>query len=396
MRFPLYLFFTSFLITLGFGTLIPLAPALVGKFGGTASSIGLLFAAYSFSRFVATPFWGAQCDNIGRKKVLMISLTGAALGYGGVWFATSMWMLAACWAVVGLTDGMAAATYAAAADRTSSADRSRVFARLNAASGLGFVVGPLLGAATIDLGPAAPFALVAAIYASAILATYHFMPETRPESVKTETFSFRQSNSVAVLISQLRLPTIRNLLIGIFLMWLVVMSVATNLASLIEIKTDWSPEQVAFLFSARGVMDVLLSALVVPFVVVRLGEARTALMGGLVVGTGAILIVAFAWTTSAAFVFAGVLLFSIGQPHLQTSLIGLASLATPEERQGKVQGAIQGCQSSAEITGPLSAGFLAEGVSPASPYMLSAMAAVIAGRLGWDHSVLRKRKSEWI
>lgn len=384
MRLPLYLFVSALMITFGLGTIIPLAPTIVAHHGGTAASIGLLFGAYSISRFFSTPFLGALCDRVGRKRVMMISLAGAAVGYGGFAAASSMAWLALSWAVVGLTDGLAAATYAACADRSDPETRSQTFARLGAASGLGFILGPLLAASTIGYGIALPFLCVALVYLAALVGAYFLMPETRLATTGREPLAWRQMNSFVVLGTQLRRPLIRRFLVGIFLFWIVVMTAATNLAALIEYRAGWTPSETAFLFSLRGGLDVVLALLVVPFVVGRLGEARTALIGGIATAAGCAAFVAFAASADPRLLFGGLALFSIGQPHLQTAMLGLASLHTSESDQGKVQGAILGGQASAEIVGPLSAGFLFDIVGPGAPYILCTFAASIAGWLGWS------------
>lgn len=296
MRLPPFLFVSAFMITFGFGTIIPLAPTLVALHGGTASSIGMLFGAYSISRFISTPVLGALCDRIGRKRVMMISLTGASIGYAGFAAAGSMTMMALSWAIVGLTDGMGAATYAACADRSEPEARSRMFARLGAASGLGFVLGPLLAASTIRLGASVPFLSIAAIYLVALIATLWLMPETRPAAAGTTPLSFKGMNSFSVLGAQLGQPLARAILAGIFLLWIVVMTVATNLAALIELKAAWTPAQTALLFSARGCLDVALTFLVVPLVVTQLGESRTALLGGFATAIGCLACLVFAVT----------------------------------------------------------------------------------------------------
>lgn len=393
MRLPRFIFVSAFMITFGLGTIIPLAPTIVAHHGGTASSIGMLFGAYSLSRFFSTPFLGALCDRIGRKRVMLISLAGAAIGYLGFAVASSMASLALSWAIVGLTDGIAAATYASCADRSEPLKRSQIFARLGAASGLGFILGPLLAANTINHGIALPFLCVSATYLAALVGTSFLMPETLTITAKSAPLSWRTMNSFVVLGAQLRIPLIRRFLVAIFLFWIVVMTAATNLAALIEYKSGWSASETALLFSLRGGLDVVLALLVVPLVVAWLGEARTALVGGIATAAGCAAFVAFAATSQIPFLLTGLVLFSVGQPHLQTAMLGLASLHTSESDQGRVQGAILGGQASAEIVGPLSAGFLFDGVGPGAPYVLCTFAAGIAGWLGWSgrQSCLPKR-----
>ncbi len=76
---------TLFLIVLidliGFGLVIPLLPFYAVRFGGTAPEVTWLLAAYSLTQLAAAPLWGRLSDRVGRRPVLMASMTASALAY---------------------------------------------------------------------------------------------------------------------------------------------------------------------------------------------------------------------------------------------------------------------------------------------------------------------------
>lgn len=89
-----FLFFTIFLDLLGVGILIPIVPLL---FADPSSAyfllspgtnidygyilLGFLVASYPLSLFLTAPILGQLSDRFGRKKILIISITGTALSY---------------------------------------------------------------------------------------------------------------------------------------------------------------------------------------------------------------------------------------------------------------------------------------------------------------------------
>ena len=75
----------------------PILPAIVGPLGGTAFTIGLLFAAYNLVHFLAIPTFGALEDRHGRRVVQLASMGGVIAGTAifavGVWSGAGLWVL---------------------------------------------------------------------------------------------------------------------------------------------------------------------------------------------------------------------------------------------------------------------------------------------------------------
>ena len=66
---------------IGFGIIIPLLPFYAEYFMASPTEVGLIMATYSFTQFLAAPFWGRLSDKIGRRPVLLVSLMGLAISY---------------------------------------------------------------------------------------------------------------------------------------------------------------------------------------------------------------------------------------------------------------------------------------------------------------------------
>ncbi|MDQ2988340.1 MAG: MFS transporter, partial [Pseudomonadota bacterium] len=151
---PLQLFFLAaavFVVSAGYGSLLPLLPAWITQQSPGASPaevsrhVGFLSGVYTAGVLVGAPIWGLISDRIGRPHILIVGLIG---------YVTSLLLMllpsmGGLWAIYGLRS--AAGLFVAAvvpivpalvAAHTPTTVRARRFAWLGAASLLGFLFGP--------------------------------------------------------------------------------------------------------------------------------------------------------------------------------------------------------------------------------------------------------------
>src|SRR5208283_3643378 len=81
-----FIFVTLVLLMLGVGIIIPVLPGLITQFkGGSVAegseSYGWLVGAFATMQFVAAPVLGSLSDRYGRRKVILLALTGSAIDY---------------------------------------------------------------------------------------------------------------------------------------------------------------------------------------------------------------------------------------------------------------------------------------------------------------------------
>ena len=112
-----------------------------------------------------SPWWGRKSDQVGRKIVIVIGLTGYAVGtvvFAGV-FALGMKGILSGWALYFtalvcrcMQSSLMAATSpgvtAYAADHSSRAFRTQTLARIGTANSLGLIIGPVLAGLLAGLG----------------------------------------------------------------------------------------------------------------------------------------------------------------------------------------------------------------------------------------------------
>ena len=178
-------FMTLFLDLVGFSIIFPLFPAMLEYYipdGANSTSLlgrlisplfywaensgatnpkfmtsvlfgGILGSLYSLLQFICAPLWGSYSDRVGRRKVLIITISGLALSYAAWFFAASFWVLVLARLIGGAMGGNLSVATAVVADVTSVSKRSSGMALVGIAFGLGFIIGPAVGgiSATLNL-----------------------------------------------------------------------------------------------------------------------------------------------------------------------------------------------------------------------------------------------------
>lgn len=138
---------------------------------------GLIGSAFSLLQFLSAPLTGALSDCLGRRLVMLLSVTGLAASYA-VWAASrSFTAFLASRAIGGVSKGNVSLSTAIVADLDSPQARSQGMAVIGVAFSLAFTLGPMLGAC---------LALESAPWVSLLLAVcdllflFCFLPETLP------------------------------------------------------------------------------------------------------------------------------------------------------------------------------------------------------------------------
>ena len=130
---------------MGFGIILPLLPFIAEKYQANPFQIGMLTASYSFFQLVASPIIGRLSDRYGRKKILIISQFGSAVGYLLLGIAGNLPLLFISRIVDGITGGNISIAQAYIADVTDKKNRAKGMGMIGAAFGIGFIFGQALG-----------------------------------------------------------------------------------------------------------------------------------------------------------------------------------------------------------------------------------------------------------
>jgi MFS family permease len=185
----LVVFLTVFIDLVGFGIVLPLLPRYSERFGAEGWKIGAIIASFSVMQLFLAPWWGRLSDRIGRRPVLLISNGGSAVAYGmfalaaaPVWSAgvALTWLLASR-VFAGACGANIAVAAAYIADITPPEKRSKGMGLIGVAFGLGFILGPAIGAFSAHaFGLAGPGWVAAGLCGANFVLAWTILAESRP------------------------------------------------------------------------------------------------------------------------------------------------------------------------------------------------------------------------
>ncbi len=392
---------------IGFGIVLPILPIYARRFHASSLAAALLVSAFSAAGFVTAPLWGRLSDRYGRRPVILVSLAGTALGSLLTGAATGLVLLFVGRVIDGASGASISVAQAAAADMAPAEERSRLFGLLGAAFGIGFVAGPAIGALGALWGPRVPFFLAAALAAANTVVAWRRLPETHPRTPAAHPAEPTGPADRRVASPDPRPgpggdrrprstpapaapagpaaagPAWRNPLLRAALPLLVVAFSAMVAFSGFEATFALFGQRhlglgigsAAAVFVAVGAVIVAVQGGLVHEVSRRLGETTT-LVVGLVLDTAGLVVLAPArgWALAAP----ALLLLTVGQGLLQTTMASaLAGRAGPG-RRGQVLGAQQSVSALARILGPAAGGALLGSSGSGVTYLFGAALSLFA------------------
>ena len=354
------LFFIVVIDLIGFGVIIPLLPFYAEFYHASPAEVGLVMATYSFTQFLAAPFWGRMSDRVGRKPVLLISLAGAALSYIWLGYCETLWALFAARAVGGFMAGNISTAFAYVADVTTRENRAKGMGMIGAAFGLGFIIGPAMGGILAGSDPVnadfrSPAFAAAGLSAIAFILTLTILKESLSleirERLAAQTSQTRRQQFIRVATN----PVVTQLLLISFLATFAFAGLEATFAMWSRRQFGWGPEQNGYLFAFIGVLGALIQGGLIGRLTKRFGEANLIIQGSVALTLG-IFLIPFSQTLPVLVVAMMIAAygFSVISPALSSSL----SLQAGEDEQGGMMGVSRSATTLARVAGPASAGLL--------------------------------------
>ena len=338
------LFLTIFVSLIGFGIIIPLLPFYAQTFGAKPTTIGLLFASFSLAQFIAAPVLGELSDRWGRRPVLIFSLLGTVLSFALLALAHTLTMLFVARIIDGLSGGNITAARAYIADVTPPEERARRYGLIGAAFGLGFILGPALGAAFAHISYTAPIWAAVVLSAAAAALAFVWLPEPERHQENNAPVWWR---AIGDLISRPGL----GVLLGVDLLyWSTFAVYQTTFALFGQRRFGWDATHIGYILATFGLLGVLIQVRVVGPVTRRFGDKGT-LICGLVCATAGLAIGAMAHSVPIFVV--GLIPAALGMGLCNPTLISLISRSVGANEQGLVQGAAGSLESLGRTVGPV-------------------------------------------
>jgi len=408
------LFLTVFVDLVGFSIIFPLFPdmldhyveadgteSLIGKLAAwlgefvshpdadrqqlytTALFGGILGSIYSTLQFIFAPLWGRISDRTGRRPILLISISGLALAYL-VWvFSGSFVLLVLSRVVAGIMGGNISVATAAVADITEEKDRAKGMGMIGAAFGLGFILGPAIGAllSNIDLTGAGGLPGLNPYSAPALaamgLSIWNLvwvsmrLPETLPPEKRGLGSTHTRSFNPVRLLSGHNLPAgVSGTNLVFFLFQTAFAGMEFTLVFLAKERLKYTQQDMMWIFIFIGLLIALVQGGIVRRLAPKLGERRLIRTGLAMVLPGLVIVGA---ATSTVPFYCGLALLAIGSALVSPCLSALVSLYTPADRQGEVLGVFRSLGALSRAIAPIIAGLVFWKLGSQWPYYGSAV-----------------------
>lgn len=347
------IFLTVLVDVLALTIVLPLLPFYAQELGATKLTVGLLFASFSICQLFSGPVLGRLSDRVGRKPVLLASQLGTFAGLLIMAFANRIEWLFVGRILDGLTAGNLSIAQAYIADVTAPERRTRAFAIIGIAFGIGFLVGPAFsGLFAKHFGNHAPFLLAAALSLTSVALTATLLPRTPGTSSSSE----RGLSALRRVLSD-RAP--RGRLLEFFTYLLAFSMLTGGLALFLADRMGYDVAQVGWAFAYAGLIGGLMQG-GIGRLAHRLGEDR--LSAGGVVGM-AVGYAILSQAGSLPVLGVGLTIGSAGAAVVRPALTTLLTGSVSDEDRGMVLGASQSIASLASATGPaLSGVFIQRGL----------------------------------
>jgi MFS transporter, DHA1 family, tetracycline resistance protein len=370
---------TVFVDVLGVGILLPVLPQLIYTIfepagysqSGALIMLGWLTAIYPLMMFFATPILGQLSDRFGRKKVLAFSLLGTAIGY--VLFAIGILtknipLLFAARALDGITGGNISVARAVIADVTPPEHRAKNFGLMGAAFGVGFVVGPYLGArlASPDasffglfdapswFSAATPFWFAAILAGLNMLSVMFLLPETLTKVNRGLKLAWNQS--LSNIRKAAARPALRVIFTAEFLFWGGFTFFTTFFQILLFQKLGFAVHNVGDFFAYIGLWIAFSQAVLVPIWAKHFKPHNILKVGMFGLGTALLLQTLPHNTTQLLMVAPFIAIFN---GMVMANASALVSISAGRDEQGEVLGIEASVTALAQSIPAIIAGYVA-------------------------------------
>lgn len=370
---------TVFLDVLGVGILIPVLPQLIFRifepagfsYNSSLILLGWLTAIFPLMQFFATPILGQLSDRYGRRKVLAFSLLGTATGY--FLFAVAIItknipLLFASRALDGITGGNISVARAVVADVSPEEHRTRNFGLIGACFGLGFVLGPYLGARLASpsvsffglfntphwFTTATPFWFAGILSVFNVVLLLARLPETHKHINKKLRLTWDQS--LKNIQKAATSDTLRVIFASEFMFWGGFTFFTTFFQILLIQKLGFTQSNVGDFFAYIGICIALTQGFLTPLVAKRFKNYQVLRFAFL--GTGVALLLQL-WPSNTKQLLLVAPLIAIFNGLVLANATALVSKSVGPEIQGEVLGIEASVQALAQAIPAAIAGYIA-------------------------------------
>ncbi|GIN99409.1 hypothetical protein J5TS2_00780 [Brevibacillus halotolerans] len=381
---PKRVIFLSLMICyIGLGVINPVLAPLIREMGLDEMHAGWIISASALVLLLGAPIWGKQSDRFGRKPIMIIGLVGftfslvlfAWLSWIGLQGKTELTLLFILLLFSRMLFGlffpaMTSSGQALMADLTSLHERSAGMAMIGAASGIGFLIGPAMGAALSGIHLLFPIVVAAVLSLFAALLVYVRIPRFTPKSSGNR-------NKL-----NLRKPGIRPYLLVALCMMSAIVMLQVTAGFYVQDKFGLNSKDTA-LWVGISLFCVGFMMALVQMVVIRKRSfmPRTLLRIGLPILGGGLLLLVFI-NNLFSFVLA-FLLLGVGGGFAMPGYTAGVSMASGEEEQGAAAGLTTAATGVGSFVAPI-VGTALYRIQPEAPYWVGFLVVAMLTIYVWS------------
>jgi|GEM_PF-84438 MFS transporter, DHA1 family, tetracycline resistance protein len=356
----------TFVNVLGFSILIPVLPFVIDQYGLSQVWYGVLLSSYAIALFFGAPLLGALSDRFGRKPLLIVSHLGTLLSWCvfavAYFIPGSIILFGLPVAVIiilfsrmldGITGGNNSVVSALITDVTKPDERGKAFGLMGATFGVGFMIGPLLGGLSYQVGFGYLGTILLAMLISIItliaIVKYVKTPIVEKSEESWQKIAWRKLNIFKTLSRYRNRVVVRSTL-AIKLFVVLAFSGFTSVVSLHLMDYFYlSAGGVGMFMFAIGIYSILNQGFLVPRIIKKLKGPKALLLGSvfLAVGLLAVSLAPHLWLFVAL-----AYLFSFGVSIIFPTIKTILSLEASDREQGEVLGLDESIQSIAQAVMP--------------------------------------------
>jgi MFS family permease len=364
------------------------------KFGGDAVIYSLLAATYPAFQLIGSPLLGRWSDIYGRRKVLLLSNAGTAIGwilfimalvlpnvsvfninleyFGTFVVAVPLLFIFLARAIDGVTGGNISVANAYLSDISTDKNRSNNFGKMAISSNLGFILGPALAGILGGTFYGSLLPVLAALILSIVtLVVIGFL--LQESKSKSNPIMIPEEGTIRKVFAQgckdcypqdsavkskfgdvFKLEHISYLLVLYFLIFLgfnvYYASFPTHAANVLH----WSVTQLGIFYAILSGIMVFIQGPVLRKALKKFSEEKLVIIGSLILGTNFVLF----FSESIISVYTAVVLFAIGNGLMWPSFMSILSKRAGTVLQGAVQGVAGSFGGVASIIGLIAGGVL--------------------------------------
>ena len=326
--------------TAGFGLIFPVLPQLLtnllhSDISTAAKYGGWLSFAYAAMQFVFAPILGNLSDQYGRRPVLLSSLFGFSIDCVFLAFAPNILWLFVGRTIAGITGASYSVASACVADISTDENRTKNFGIVNAAFGLGFIIGPVIGGTLVQFGTHTPFIVAAILSFINFTFGYFFFPESLNIDTR-RTFEWKRANPFGSLKYLSEFPLINTLVLSMIFVSIANHSMESVWAYFTIEKFKWNTSLIGYSLAVIGLLSIVVQLWLVGILAKKLGDRRMAVFGLMLMVTGFFL---FAFTEWQWLLLGALLIYIIGGVQ-GTAIQSITSSIIPDNEQGELQGSL--------------------------------------------------------